>query len=133
MSQFATYVQSKGLSLDQIFHCSARIERHRVEDRQLRVQRQELRRAGKPNRDDDDQPIVAKPRSGRGVSRRRIADAWAGQPLTPRVRAKLARAVATLLASSSGEPVDARLLFGDVPSHHHQSAQSAAATVNAES
>ena len=117
MSQFASYVQEMNLSVDKIFYCSARIERHRVEDRNLRVRREALRRQGQGNGYGD--AGVAKPRSGRGVSRQRIEAALAGHPLAPRVRAKLTRAVAALVTRTGGEMPDLRRLFGDVQGRHH--------------
>ena len=116
MSKFAEYVQAKNLTVDKIFYSSQRLERHRVEDRKLRVQREELRRSGQGNKYAE--AGVAKPRSGRGVSRQRIVAALAGEPLTSTVRAKLTRAVVALAAQSSGEPPTAALLFGDVQSRH---------------
>jgi hypothetical protein len=118
MSQFATYVQEKNLSVDQIFYSSARIERHRVEDRDLRVRREALRRQGQGSAYAD--AGIAKPRSGRGVSRQRIAAALAGEPMAPRVRAKLARAVAALVNRRGVETPDVRQLFGDVRGRHHE-------------
>jgi hypothetical protein len=115
MSEFAKYVQSKNLTVERIFHCSARIEGHSVADRNLRVQREGLRRDGKGGKYAD--AGVAKPRSGRGVSRQRIEAALAGQPLAARVRGKLVRALAALGAASADE-LDVRKLFGDVHARH---------------
>jgi hypothetical protein len=115
MSQFGDYVRAKNLTADRIFYSSARIEGHRVEDRKLRVDREELRRKGST---DYAGAGVAKPRSGRGLSRRRIAAALAGQPQAPRVRAKLRRAVAALVERAGSEPPNLAELFGDVHSRH---------------
>ncbi|MCU1277935.1 MAG: hypothetical protein JWM53_1481 [bacterium] len=124
MSQFAEYVQVKNLTVDSIFYCSARIEGHRVEDRKLRLGREQLRRKGSGS--DYAGAGLPKPRSGRGLSRKRIAAAIAGQPLAPRVRAKLRRAVAALVERSGGEPPDLTQLFGDVHSRHGGAAPAAA-------
>jgi hypothetical protein len=123
MSQFSQFVQSQNLSIDHIFYCSARIERHRVSDRQLRLQREERRRAGQAVATD-----VGKPRSGRGVSRQRIEAALSGQALPPRVRAKLTRAVATLAARKGAAAPDVRQLFGDAQTRHGGAAPVAAAS-----
>jgi hypothetical protein len=116
MNQFAEYVHAKNLTVDKIFYSSARLERHRVGDRKLRVRREELRRSGKGS--SYAEAGVAKPRSGRGVSRQRIEAALAGQPLTSTVRAKLTRAVAALAGQSGGELPTSAQLFGDVQSRH---------------
>jgi hypothetical protein len=71
-----------GLTADKIFYSSDRLERHRVEDRRLRVKRQELRRSGQGAKANGyAEAGLAKPRSGRGVSRQRIDAALAGQPM----------------------------------------------------
>jgi hypothetical protein len=119
MSRFADYVQSKNLSVDRIFHCSARIERHRAEDRKLRLRREELRRSGKGN--GYAEAGIGKPRSGRGVNRQHIEAAVAGQPLSSHLRAKLGRALAALAAIDGAAPPELHELFGDVQSHRHGS------------
>ena len=126
MSKFAEYVQTKGLTAEKIFYSSARLERHRVEDRKLRVQRRKLRRSGQGAKSEGyAEAGLAKPRSGRGVSRQRIDAALAGQPLPSMVRAKLVRAVAAMVGHLGGAPTFAEL-FGDVQSHHAGVAQAAA-------
>ncbi len=131
MSQFAEYVQSKNLSVERIFHCSARIERHRAEDWKLRLRREALRRSGKGN--GYAEAGIAKPRSGRGVNRQHIDAAIVGQPLSSHLRAKLGRALAALAAIDGAAPPELRELFGDVQSHHHDSTPAVAAGVSAPS
>ncbi len=124
MSQFKQYVEANSLSVERIFYSSARLERHGVADRTLRVQREGLRRDGKGGAGYAEAG-VGKPRSGRGVSRQRIEAALAGQPLSAKVRAKLARAVGALVAQKGGAAPTLGELFGDVHARHGAAAASA--------
>jgi len=115
MSRFAETIQAKSISPEQILRWSVRNEQHRAEDRAMRLRREELRRAGKPN--GYAEAGIAKPRSGRPLSRWLVEAALAGRPLTPRVRTKLRRAITALAGEVSFEQ-----LFGDVGTRRAQEA-----------
>ncbi|HZI15498.1 MAG TPA: hypothetical protein VE153_34320 [Myxococcus sp.] len=115
MGTFQQFLSEKQIRTDTLLRLSRQLEAHSSDDRAL-----SRKRAGK-RRDKDTQGksyadlSLGKPRSGRGVSAQQVQAALGDQPLPPRVRGKLVRAVNAVLTKAGGGAVDARALFGDVP------------------
>ncbi|MGA9521452.1 MAG: hypothetical protein WBV82_08315 [Myxococcaceae bacterium] len=112
MGAFSEFLNQKGISVEQIIRASTSIETRHGRDRSLARERADMRRTGmeRPYVDAG----VEKPRSGRSVSMRQVQAALSNQPLPPKVRGKLSRAVNAVLRrrnESEGAPAS---LFGEV-------------------
>jgi hypothetical protein len=112
MGVFAEFLQRHGIETVRLQRRSDRVEATRPEDRALALRRAELREPGKTP--DYVEAGLDKPRSGRGVGQGHVVAALEDRPLPRLVRAKLTRAVNSLLAERDQPPVDATALFGDI-------------------
>jgi hypothetical protein len=115
MGAFQQFLNEKQISTDTLLRLSRQLEAHSAEDRVLA-----RKRAGKRREKDTQSKSYAelelgKPKSGRGISAQQVQAALGDQPLPPRVRGKLVRAVNAVLTRKGGGAVDSKALFGDVP------------------
>ena len=114
MGSFQQFLNDKQIDTKAITRLSAQLEAHSEADVAL------VRKRWAKRRDKDTQGKsytelgIAKPRSGRGVSEQQLRAAIAEQPLPPRVRGKIVRAVNALLGKKGGESVTHATLFGDI-------------------
>ncbi len=97
-------LDSRNLTIDKVLRRSARLEAHDEADLEL-VDRRAAHRAEKQN-GNYAAAGIAKPKSGRGLTRGQLASAVAGRALPRRVRAKLMR----VLFQVVGDGVDAATL-----------------------
>lgn len=112
MSQFAEFIQEKGVEPARIVQQSRALETLTPEDRSRRSQRSVARRNKKSYADAE----APKPdRFGRGVSLRTVTNAMEGKPVTRMNRKKIARALDAMLSPQGSEPVDIQKLFADAP------------------
>lgn len=114
MGTFQQFLEDQKLSPALLLRRSAQLEAQTAEDRVLERERSTRRRDKDSQQRSYAELGLGKPRSGRGLSEQQLAAAREDKPLSPRVRAKLVRAVNALLAKSGAAAVDARALFGDV-------------------
>ncbi|MET0405528.1 MAG: hypothetical protein ABW123_24130 [Cystobacter sp.] len=114
MGTFKQFLEGQGLEARTLVRLSSQLEARGDEDRTLAKKRSDKRRdketQGKPYADLG----LGKPRSGRGVSARQVAAALADQPLPPKVRGKLVRAVNAGVGKKGGAAVTFQALFGEV-------------------
>jgi hypothetical protein len=114
MGTFKQFLDEKQLKPETLVRLSSQLEARAEDDRKLAKQRSDKRRdkekQGKPYAELG----LGKPKSGRGVSVQQVTAALEDQPLPPKVRGKLVRAVNAVLSKKGGQPVDFKALFGDV-------------------
>jgi hypothetical protein len=115
MGTFKQFMDEKQLTPETLVRLSSQLEFRAEDDRLLAKQRSDRRRdkekQGKPYAELG----IGKPKSGRGVSVQQVNAALADQPLPPKVRGKLVRAVNAVLSKKGGGTVDFKALFGEVP------------------
>ncbi len=115
MGTFKQFLDEKQMKPETLVRLSSQLEARSEEDRKLVKRRSDKRRdkekQGKPYAELG----IGKPRSGRGVSVQQVTAALEDQPLPPKVRGKLVRAVNAVLSKKGGQPVDFKALFGEVP------------------
>ncbi len=115
MGTFKQFLDEKQLTPETLVRLSSQLEFRAEDDRKLAKQRSDKRRdkekQGKPYAELG----IGKPRSGRGVSVQQVNAALEDQPLPPKVRGKLVRAVNAVLSKKGGGTVDSKALFGEVP------------------
>jgi hypothetical protein len=113
MGTFQKFLNEKKIDSTAIVRRSAQLEARGEEDRALALKRSAKRR----DKDTQAKPYaelgIGKPKSGRGVSAQQLQTALADQPLPPRVRGKIVRAVNALLQQKGAEPVLPAALLGD--------------------
>ena len=109
MSALSSFLESKNLKSESLFWASERIERQGDEDKKLAVARAEKR----AKKDAAGGEPIAKPKSGRGFSRKQLAAALAGQALTKKARAKVLRAVNVALEKAKQPAVTMKDVFGE--------------------
>jgi hypothetical protein len=114
MGAFQQFLNDKKLEAAEIARLSSQLEAHSDEDRALARKRWAKRRDKEAQGKSYAEQSIGKPKSGRGVSQQQLQAAIADQPLPPRVRGKIVRAVNALLGKKGGEPVASGALFGDV-------------------
>ncbi len=114
MGTFKQFLDEKQLKPETLVRLSSQLEARAEDDRKLAKQRSDKRRdkekQGKPYAELG----LGKPKSGRGVSVQQVTAALEDQPLPPKVRGKLVRAVNAVLSKKGAQPVDFKALFGDV-------------------
>ncbi|WP_224361813.1 hypothetical protein [Hyalangium versicolor] len=114
MGSFQQFLNDKQIDTKALTRLSAQLEAHSEEDAGL-VHKRWAKRHDKDTQAKSYAELgIAKPRSGRGVSAQQLRAALADQPLPPRVRGKIVRAVNAVLAKEGGKPVTHATLFGDV-------------------
>jgi hypothetical protein len=114
MGTFQQFLDDKKIDLTVLARRSAQLEAHSDEDRLL-AQKRWAKRHDKENQAKPYSELgLGKPKSGRGVSAQQLQAALADQPLPPRVRGKIVRAVNALLTQKGGAPVLPAALFGDI-------------------
>jgi hypothetical protein len=123
MGTFSDVLASRGITDKQLFWRSQSLEGAADPDRELHRQRREARGKGQGGKYEG----VAKPASGRGLSRKQIQAALEDRPLPRKARSKLLRAVNAEIEKKKGEKVDTRGLFGTVRSRRGESPKKAAA------
>lgn len=115
MGTFQQFLDSQKLSPAVLLRRSRQLETHTDDDRVLKRKRATRRRDKEQQQKPYAELGLGKPRSGRGLSEQQLTAALKDKPLSPRVRAKLVRAVNALLTKAGAAAVDAKALFGDVP------------------
>lgn len=114
MGMFQQFLSDKKIELTTLARRSSQLEAHAEEDRLL-AQKRWAKRRDKENQPKSYQDLgLGKPKSGRGVSPQQLQAALADQPLPPRVRGKIVRAVNALVTQAGGAPVSPGELFGDI-------------------
>jgi hypothetical protein len=108
MSALSAFLESKSLKSEAIFWASARVENRGEEDNKLATARAEKR----AKKEAGGEPI-AKPKSGRGFSRKQLAEALAGKSLTKRGRAKMLRSINLLLEKAKQPAATMKDIFGE--------------------
>lgn len=109
-TKFGEFLKEKKIDTRRILSASAKLERHRLEDRVIKLKQRKARSAEDGKRDDS----LPKPRSGRPVTDRAIQAAVVGKPLSGAAKTRLLRAVNHVLEQKKQEAVDLRALF-DLP------------------
>ena len=111
MSALGTFLESKKITVGSLLAASNRLETRSPEDHALVLARVEA----KKNKKEGAAPI-AKPKSGRGVSKKIVDVALAGGAITKRARAKILRAATHLVVEKQKEAAPTvKDLFGDEP------------------
>ncbi len=109
MTTLKTFLETKKISAKHVAIASNRIEAWKEGDDVLREKRAAKRR-NEPEKKYAELEI-AKPNAGRGVSVKAIDEAAAGKTQPRKVRAKILRAVNTILVSKKQAAVDMKALF----------------------
>ncbi|MBM7115247.1 hypothetical protein [Archangium primigenium] len=112
MGTFKQFLDEQKLEPSTLVRLSSQVEARDDADRTLSRQRADTRRD--KERQGKAYEGIAKPRSGRGVSAQQVGAAIADEPLSPKVRGKLVRAVNAALAKKGGAAVTFPALFGEV-------------------
>lgn len=110
MGVFSDFLQEKKLGDAQIVWVSRRLERLTPTDRELYLKRKRARKEEKKYEELE----LAKPHSGRGVSKQALAKARADQPLPRKVRSKITAAINTILTRRGQEAATVEQIFGKV-------------------
>ncbi|MCP3142570.1 hypothetical protein [Pyxidicoccus xibeiensis] len=114
MGAFQQFLNEKQISSDTLLRLSRQLEAHGEADRVLVRKRSGKRRDKETQGKSYTELELGKPKSGRGISSQQMQAALGDQPLPPRVRGKLVRAVNAVLAKQGGGSVAATALFGEV-------------------
>lgn len=115
MGAFQQFLSDKQIPPDALLRLSRQLEAQGDADRVLVRKRADKRRDKETQGKSYKELELGKPKSGRGVSSQQLQAALGDQPLPPRVRGKLVRAVNAVLTKKGGGAVDAVALFGQVP------------------
>ena len=107
-TKFSDFIQTQKIDPRRLAAASARIERLRPEDRKVKL----AKRQAKASETKVEGETPAKPRSGRPVTARLLAQALGGKPMPSAGKTRLLRAVNRVLEQQKKEPVDLRALFG---------------------
>lgn len=113
-STLKTFVDSKTLKPEAILAASNRLEAWGNDGRWAASQRAAKRRGqgeAKPDPKVNKYEAIAKPASGRPISKQQLTYALDGKPLPKKVRAKIVRAVNAALATKKQQAVDFKVLF----------------------
>ncbi|WP_224245176.1 hypothetical protein [Hyalangium gracile] len=113
MGSFQQFLNDKQIDTKVLKRLSAQLEAHSEDDVALERKRWAKRHDKDTQGKSYAELGIAKPKSGRGVSEQQLRAAIADQPLPPRVRGKIVRAVNALLTKKGGEQVTHAALFGD--------------------
>ena len=108
MSALGTFLESKKIKPAALLAASNRLESRKPEDHALVAARLDA----KTNKKEGAAPI-AKPKSGRGLSKKLLDAALAGGQITKRARAKTLRAAALLLEKAKDTAPTMKDLFGE--------------------
>lgn len=108
-TKFADFLKEHKIDERRLLASSTILERLRPEDRVLRRQRSKKGDNATASSEDGAEP--KKPRSGRPVTKRLLAQAHAGQQISGPAKTRLLRAVNRILAQKKQDPVDLRALF----------------------
>jgi hypothetical protein len=107
-SKFQQFLSENQIDPRRVLVASRAIERLRPEDRAARLARRQARKAEtKP----EPGSIPAKPRAGRKVTARLLAQALEGKPIQGPAKTRLLRAVNRVLEQKKKNPTDLRTLF----------------------
>jgi hypothetical protein len=108
MSALGSFLESKSIKTGALLAASRRLEARTPADHELVLKRDEKKRTKK----EGGEPI-AKPRSGRGLSKKQLDAALAGKGLTKRARAKTLRALTALLEKAKQPAPTIKDVFGE--------------------
>jgi hypothetical protein len=114
MGTFQQFLTQQQLDTRAVVRLSAQLEGHSDGDRLLEHKRWNKRRDKDSQGKSYAELGIGKPKSGRGASERQLQAALSDQPLSPRVRGKIVRAVNALLTRKGASPVAPAALFGDI-------------------
>ncbi|SEM85842.1 hypothetical protein SAMN05444354_12486 [Stigmatella aurantiaca] len=114
MGTFQQFLNEQKIDTRAVVRLSAQLEGHADEDRLLEHKRWAKRRDKDHQGKSYAELGIGKPKSGRGVSERQLQAALSDQPLPPRVRGKIVRAVNALLTKKGATAVAPAALFGDI-------------------
>jgi hypothetical protein len=114
MGTFQQFLSDKKIDTAVLARRSAQLEARSEEDRTLALKRSAKRRDKEAQAKPYAELGIGKPKSGRGVSAQQLQAALTDQPLPPRVRGKIVRAVNALLTKRGDAPVTPAALFGDI-------------------
>jgi NAD(P)H-hydrate repair Nnr-like enzyme with NAD(P)H-hydrate epimerase domain len=107
-TKLGTFLASKKIDARRVIAASHKLETLRPEDREIRLSR---RRAKGAEGGEAAAKEERKPRSGRPVTPRAIADALAGKSVSGPTKHRIVRAVNHLLEQKKAEKIDIRALF----------------------
>jgi hypothetical protein len=109
MSALSSFLESKKITVGSLLAASNRLEARGPEDHELARAREAARRDKK-----EGAAPVAKPKSGRGVSKKIVDAALAGTSITRKARAKILRAASHLVVEKLKEAAPTmKDVFGD--------------------
>ena len=128
MGTFKQFLSDKQLEPQTLVRLSDQLEARAEEDRKLAKQRSDKRRDKEKQTKPYAELGIGKPKSGRGVSLQQVSAALEDQPLSPKVRGKLVRAVNAVLSKKGGGAVDPQALFGPVPARKGAATKAKAAS-----
>ena len=106
-SKLATFLDSKKIDPRRLVVTSHKLEQHRPEDRQIKLNR----RRAKGGEGEAGPKEERKPRSGRAVTSRAMHAALFGKPVSGPTKSRIVRAVNALLEAKKAEKIDLRALF----------------------
>lgn len=114
MGTFKQFLDAQQLEPRTLVRLSSQLEARSDTDRKLVKQRSDKRRDKEKQAKPYAELGIGKPKSGRGVSEQQVTAAIEDQPLPPKVRGKLVRAVNAVLSKKGGAAVTFQALFGEV-------------------
>jgi hypothetical protein len=107
------FLKAKKIDPRRILTMSSELERFRLEDRAIRLQKAQARKSEDPAKKKE--AAEKKPRSGRAVTQRSIDAAFAGKQIGGPVKTRMLRAVNALLEQKKQEKVELAALFDNTP------------------
>lgn len=109
MSTLKTFLDEKKITPKHIAVTSNRLEAFNPGD-DLLLSKRKAKRINEPDKKYAELNL-AKPQSGRGVSEKAVGIALAGKPVTRKTRAKILKAVNTILTTKKQAAVEMKALF----------------------
>ena len=108
MSTFEEFLKAKSIDPRRIIAASQKIEKLRPEDRSIRLQKRQARKAEDGAKKKEG---LKKPRTGRPITDRSIASAIAGKPLSGPIKTRMLRAINHILEQKKQEKVALKAVF----------------------
>jgi hypothetical protein len=105
-SKLQTFLTQNTLNSKRLLAVSHALETHRPEDRTLKLQRRQSKKA-----EGGEKKEIAKPRSGRAVTPRALETALAGGAISGPTKQRILRAVNFLLEQKKKDKVELKTLF----------------------
>ncbi len=110
-TKFAELIESNKIDHRRLMSASRQIERLRLEDRQIKLAKQQLKKEGNAENEKLKEAAAKKARSGKVITKQLIAKATAGQKIPGAAKQRVLAAVNRILEQKKKDTVELKTLF----------------------